>query len=498
MINYNGHNNSNLFLHKHVNEFESASLNANMHMNMQNSNQNQKKFNFDRSFQEKIVQAMIMDRNWASQMIEVLQVDFFEYAYLKKISHIYIEYYKKYKDFPSLDLLITIIASELKNSSDEVIKNQAKEFLLKVSQNQNLGDLNYVKEKSLDFCKKVGLQKALERSIDFIETEKYEKVVETIKKAIAAGCEHNGGLDLTTDVEARYSETYRRTVATGIPELDQKKILNGGLGAGEIGVVVAATGGGKSHILVHFGAQALLAGKNVLHYTFELNERSIGVRYDSHLLDIDSLECCEKKELIKEYYQNNNNLGRLKIKYYPTGTTTANTLRAHIDKLATNENFVPDLLIVDYAGIMRSSEKYDLLRLELKKIFEELRGFANELGIPIWTASQSNKEGAEKDYVDLSNMAEAYGQAHVADFVIGLSRKPLNKSTGLGNIFIAKNRAGIDGIQYPILLNTARSKLKILSEAEYSLMHQETEIMENEQMKNILRQKIREYQNKIK
>lgn len=794
-------------------------------------------FSFDRSFQEKIVQAMIMDRTWAAQIVEVLQVDFFEYAYLKKVSSSYVEYYEKYKEFPSIDLLATIVASDLKNAADEAIRSQVKDFLVRVSEHQNLGDLGYVKEKSLDFCKRVGLQKALEQSIDFIETEKYEKVVETIKKAIAAGTEHSAGLDLTTDIDARYSETFRRTVATGIPELDQRKILNGGLGAGEIGVVIAATGChargtkilmhdgttknvedilvgdqlmgpdskprtavklvrgrekmyeitpnrggnafivnenhmlslrctndgtsaanqvvnitmkeylsknktfkhchklwrtgveferssptgispyvlglllgdgwlsdarielttadaeivsefvnevyrvgnevtvhpkkdnkasgyyitrgerelgpggrnyiknqlsalgllntnsgtkfipypykcagrkerlellaglidtdgylhnncyeytskskqlaldvqfvarsvglqsnmspklvdgetywrislsgdtniipsrlarkqasvrrqkknalvsgfsvrelpeddffgftldgdhlyltadftvhhncGKSHVLTHFGAQALLLGKNVLHYTFELNERAIGVRYDSHLLDINSLECYENREAIKEFYKlNADTLGHLKIKYYPTGGATVNTLRAHIDKLA-NEGFVPDILIVDYAGIMRSTEKYDLLRLELKKIYEELRGFANELDIPVWTASQSNKEGADKDYVDLTNMAEAYGQAHVADFVIGLSRKALNKSTGLGNIFIAKNRAGMDGIQFQIILDTARSKLKILSDAEAASMQQDAELLEDGHLKNFLRQKVRDYQ----
>jgi len=460
-----------------------------------NQNRQQAHFSFDRGFQEKIVQAMIMDRVWASQFAEVLQVDFFEYGYLKKIASSYLDYYANYKEFPSLELLATVTATDLKGPADEAIRSQVKEFLIRVSEHQNLGDLAYVKEKSLDFCKRVGLQKALEQSIDFIETEKYEKVVEIIKKAIAAGTEHSSGLDLVADVDARYSETFRRTIPTGVPELDQRKILNGGLAAGEIGVIIAATGAGKSQILVHFGAQALLRGKNVLHYTFELNERAIGVRYDSHLLNIDSLECAEHTEQIKNFYaENADTLGHLRIKYYPTGGATVNTLRAHIDKLATTEGFVPDLLIVDYAGIMRSTERYELLRLELKKIYEELRGFANELDIPVWTASQSNKEGADKDYVDLTNMAEAYGQAHVADFVLGLSRKALNKSTGLGNIFIAKNRAGVDGVQYQIILDTARSKMRILTESEANLMRQDAELLEDGNLKNFFRQKIREHQ----
>jgi len=453
-------------------------------------------FSFDKSFQEKIIQAMIVDRVWSSQISEVLNVDFFEYGYLKKIASSYLSYNEKYKEFPSLELLATMTATDLKNPADSLMRGQVHDFLIKVSENKDLGDLGYVKDKALDFCKRAGLQKALEQSIEYIETEKYEKVVDIIKRAITAGNEHSPGLDLSSDVDARYSETFRRTVGTGIGLLDQKKVLNGGLGAGELGVVIAPTGVGKSHVLVHFGAQALLQGKNVLHYTFELNERALGIRYDSHFLGIDSTECSEHKELIRNFYADNSEtLGRLRIKYYPTGGATVNTLRAHIDKLAV-DGFIPNLIIIDYAGIMRSTEKYELLRLELKKIYEELRGFANEVDVPVWTASQSNKEGADKDYVDLTNMAEAYGQAHVADFVLGLSRKSTNKATGYGNLFIAKNRAGIDGLQFQIHLDTARSKLRILTEDEVSSMTQDSELLEDGNLKNFFRQKIRDYQRK--
>ena len=462
-----------------------------------NEKENQKTpktyFSFDKSFQEKIIQAMLIDRQWAAQFTEVVDVEFFQYAPLKKICDSYLTYYKKYKEFPSIELLATILGDDLTNPADYAIRSQIKDLLIDFQENRNLGDLSYVKEKSLDFCKRAALQNALMDSIEFIKTENYEKIIETIKTAIARGNEHTSGLDLFEDVEARYSETYRKTVPTGVPELDTREILNGGLGAGELGIVIAPTGVGKSHFLVHVGAQAILAGKNVLHYTMELNERATGIRYDSHLLDTDSLDCYGIKGAINEYYKANvEDLGRLRIKYYPTSSVTVNTLRAHMDKLATVEGFIPDLIIIDYCGIMRSTDKHELLRLELKKICEELRGFANEVDVPVWSAIQSNKEGAEKDYVDLTNMAEAYGQAHVADFVVGLSRKSLSKSTGYGNMFIAKNRAGRDGLQYSIYLNTARSKLRVVSANEAEVMTNQSKEAQGNVMRNVLRQKIRD------
>lgn len=455
---------------------------------------------FDRSFQEKIIQALIIDRVWASQMAEVLQIDFFEYNHLKKIASSYFTYYQKYKEFPSIELLAHVIVEDLRGVQDTALRDQIRAVLEKTEANPDLTDLGYVKDKSLDFCRRAGLQKALEESVDLIATEKYERVVDVIKAAINAGNEHSPGLDLTDDIDARYSETFRRTVSTGVPELDKREILNGGLGAGEIGVVVAMSGAGKSQCLVHFGATALLQGKNVLHYTYELSERATGIRYDSHLLGINSLDLFERREEVRQYYkENGESLGRLKIKYYPTGTATVNTIRGHIDKLAA-ENFRPDLIIIDYAGIMRSTERYELLRLEMKKVFEELRGFAGEMDLPIWTAAQSNKEGGNAEVIDMTNMAEAYSQAHVADLIIGLARKSMNKASGYGNIFIAKNRNGIDGVKFDIHLDTAQSRLRVLNAEEVAEMHDTFQAMKEritatstEDVKSIMRSKIRNY-----
>lgn len=422
-------------------------------------------FNFDKTFQEKIVQAMIMDRTWASQFAEVLDVNFFEPAYLKLIADRYVNYYMSFKEFPSQELLRTILIDNLKSDKDSLHRAQVQQFLVKLAKNEDLGDLPYVKERALEFCKKSGLQMALEKSVELIVNEDYDKVAAVIKTALAAGTATTKGLELSEDIDARYSDTFRKCVPTGISELDQKKILNGGLGGGELGVVVAPTGVGKSHWLVAMGANAVKQGKNVLHYSFELRERAVGIRYDSNMMDISSSDLSAYLPEIKEHYKVNQQYGKLFIKEYPTSTVTCHQIRNHIDRLATI-GFRPHMIIIDYAGIMRSSERYDAPRFEIKRIFEELRALALDLDLPIWTATQSNKEGANADIVDLTNMAEAYAQAHICDFVVGISRKSAQKSTGYGTLFIAKNRAGMDGLQMQIHMDTGKSKIRILTEAE--------------------------------
>jgi hypothetical protein len=119
-------------------------------------------------------------------------------------------------------------------------------------------------------------------------------------------------------------------------------------------------------------------------------------------------------------------------------------------------------------------------------IYEELRGFANEKRLPIWSASQSNKEGSSADVVDLSNMSEAYGKAMVADVVVSISRKAHEKAGGFGRLFVAKNRAGRDGLLFPIRIDTSKSYFEILGGPGNM---QEAIAEDEQQIKNALRDK---------
>ena len=127
------------------------------------------------------------------------------------------------------------------------------------------------------------------------------------------------------------------------------------------------------------------------------------------------------------------------------------------------------MIIIDYADIMRSTRKYDSMRHELKLIYEEIRNLAMEMNVPVWTASQANRDSANSDIVGLENMSEAYGKAMVADVVVSISRKAAEKSTGIGRLYIAKNRAGRDGLLFPITIDTAKSQFKVLDENHITL-----------------------------
>jgi replicative DNA helicase len=444
---------------------------------------------FGKPFQEKVFQSMLSDQPWSAQMIEVVDPEYFDLRYLAYLCQKYFAYYNKYKTFPTLTILITIIKEDLTKSKDIVLRDQIIAYLHRMKTNPDMGDLQYVKDKSLEFCKRQAFKEALEQSVELIQTEKYESVINIMKTAISVGMPNSTGHDFFDDIEARFVQINRQVCPTGLERIDAQDILRGGLGRGELGVIAANTGVGKSHFLVAMGCAAMRAGKNVVHYTFELSEHETGKRYDSNLCNIASNEVIErKKEVVNKY--KSLELGRLIIKEYPTGSATVMTLRNHIEKL-TLKGLKPSLVTVDYADVMKSSKAYDSLRHELKLIYTELRNLAVDLQIPIWTASQANKDSSKTDIVGLENLGECYGKAQVADVVLSISRKPMEKSTGCGRIFVAKNRAGRDGLLFPVSIDTAMSKFTILNDSELSL----NEAVSQDQ--HSMKQKLKEKWNEV-
>ena len=417
---------------------------------------------YGKSFQEKIFQGMATDKDWAQQMHEVMSPDYFDLKYLKYLTGKYFGYYDNYRCFPTMQLLIQIIREDLQSdTADQLLRDQIVAFLQRMRMNQHPEDLPYVKDQALQFCKRQAFKEALTQAVELVQGEQFESVVDLMRSAVSVGMPQSIGHEFFEDIEARFQEITRITSPTGLAELDHRDVLDGGLGRGELGVVVAPTGVGKSHWLVNMGAQALRNGKTVVHYTFELSETLTGKRYDANITDIPVSDLIERKDEVIQNYEDNE-YGSLIIKYYPCRSASVNTIRNHLEKLKLR-NYSPSLVVIDYADVMKSTKSYDALRLELQLIYEELRQMAADFSIPVWTASQSNRNGASQDYVGLENMGESYGKAQVSDVVLGLSRKPEEKASGYARLFVAKNRAGMDGINLRLKIDTSKSTFSVLT-----------------------------------
>ncbi len=442
---------------------------------------------FGKSFQEDLCQLILNDRPFADQMFEVLDINFLELKYLRIFVKRIIDYRSKYGVHPTDKIMQSIIRTELKSES-EPVQIRIRDYYARVlSTGLEPEGSEYIKDVALDFCRKQKLKEALIRSVDLIKKSSFDEVSKVVNEAIKLGSDNNFGYDYFKDFEQRFEIKARNPVTTGWSQIDP--LCKGGLGTGELGVVVAPTGAGKSMVLVHLGAHALKAGKNVVHYTLELADTTVACRYDSALTGVELKNLTVFKEKIFEEIQEVP--GNLIVKEYPTRSASVQTIKNHLEKMKTR-GFEPDLIIVDYGDLIKPiSSRKDEKRHQLETIYEELRGIAQINKCPVWTASQTNRSGLNAEVITMESISEAFNKCFVADFIFSVSRTIKDKNTNGGRIFIAKNRNGPDGLVYPIFMDTSCVKIKVLPPTDETV----DDIIEKsakEQLKN-LKERYRNY-----
>jgi replicative DNA helicase len=360
---------------------------------------------------------------------------------------------------PSRQILGTILRSGIDNEN-ELTQRQVREYYARVMA-ASLENQEYIKDTALDFCRKQNLKSAMIKSIGLLQNSSFDEIAVVINQSLKLGADNNAGYDWKKDFEDRFKPKFRNPITTGWPLIDE--ICQGGLGQKELGVVIAPTGAGKSMALVHLGTQALKEGKTVIHYTLELQDTVVGSRYDSCLTKIDLGDLITFKEKIYEEVQNIE--GQLIIKEYPTKSASTHTLKTHLERLRMKDVSI-DMIIVDYADLLRPVTAQREKRNELESIYEELRGLAQEYKCPIWTASQTNRSGLNAEVITMESISEAFNKCFVSDFIFSISRTIDDKQTNTGRVFIAKNRNGPDGIIYPLFMDTSTVSIKVLEPSE--------------------------------
>ena len=129
---------------------------------------------YGKAFQEKIFQGLAIDKDWAQQMHEVMRPHYFELKYLQYLCEKYFEYFDNYRCFPTIQLLIQMVAGDLTGEgSDGILRNQIVQFIHRMRGNPHPEDLPYVKDKALDFCKRQAFKDALTTAVELVQGDKF-------------------------------------------------------------------------------------------------------------------------------------------------------------------------------------------------------------------------------------------------------------------------------------------------------------------------------------
>jgi replicative DNA helicase len=350
---------------------------------------------YGQSFQSKTISALLTDTQLLETLVDIIKPEFFESESNKWIVSTIIKYYNDYKQVPTLD----VFKVELNKCDNKILKTTVKDQLRHIYTEVGNVDLDFIKKEFSDFCRNQNLKEVILQSVDLLKAGNYGKIKELVDNAMKIGTSADIGHNYINDLMLRMEDESRETVPTGLEPIDD--LMDGGLSGGELAVIVAASGIGKSWVLSQIGANAMKSGKNVVHYTLELSETYVGRRYDTILSGITPHELKDRQEEVAQKLKLIK--GNVMIKYFPPKGITTKKIETHIDKLIQT-NFKPDLIIIDYADLLRSHYVTgESTYQEAGNIYIELRGLSGEYGIPIWTASQANRCLSLDTLVDTPN-----------------------------------------------------------------------------------------------
>jgi replicative DNA helicase len=398
------------------------------------------------NFQIQLLNQIILDKDFSHSIIDVIEPTYFENKYFKIIIQMIKEYYKKYNHTPSFDTLEQVAKSELQQ---EIASKIVLDMIGKIKDAPIDGG-DFVQEKALKFCKQEEVIKVMNKAqkiIDGGEFENYDAIEGMFREALQVGEKDTSMMNVFSNLDQVLDDDYRHPIPMGIPGID--RLLKGGLAKGEIGVVLAPTGVGKSTLLTKIANHAFNMGNNVLQIFFEDNPKIIQRKHITLWTKIHPDELSVRKEevfsKVKEIEETMSN--KLIMKKLPSDTVTMNQIKNQVRKMIA-DGIKIDMILLDYIDCVVPDKN---LGDEWKSEGSVMRGFeamCHELNIVGWTATQGNRNSISAEVVTTDQMGGSIKKAQVGHVIISVAKTLQQKELKLATIAITKSRIGDDGIVF--------------------------------------------------
>jgi len=413
-------------------------------------------------FQYRLIQQVLLDRKFGESIIDILTPNYFEDTFLRSISGKIKDNYEKYEVIPDINSLESILFENIVDNIDKELYISNLKRIKDAEQNNSVR----TQDIAMKFCKQQELKKAVREIQNVIEKGDLDDVThieDLLKKALEVGDSKDDGIDIR-DVLA---EDFRDPIPTGIRGLDT--YMDGGLAKGELAVILAPTGVGKTTMTTKIVNHASNVGYNVLQIFFEDNPRIIqkkhlacwmGGKYTmnelgDHEEEVFAVadEMCERP-------------GGIKLKKFPSDSTTIPMIRQYIKKLIS-QGFRPDMVILDYIDCVQSSKQFKESWDAEGNTMRQFETMLAELDIAGWTAVQGNRSSLTADTVDSSMFGGSIKKAQIGHFIVSIAKTLEQREAGTANMAILKSRFGQDGIVFEdIIFDNARIQIDMTNENE--------------------------------
>lgn len=399
-------------------------------------------------FQTELINQILHPANkkFADRIIDIVHAKYFDNEYFRLIIVTIKDYYERFEKIPAWDTLETILKVEIK---DKITQDYVFEITKEI-RSLDVEDWEYVQRESLNFCRQQELKKAndkISKIIDNGEFGRYEECAEIMKEALSVGAEKDDGTSITEGWDTVLEEDFRHPIPTGISGIDE--LTDGGLSRGELGVVLAPYGVGKTTILTKIANTAYNVGSNVLQIVFEDIPDVIKRKHAACWSGVELNQLSEDKEgiisVIKEKTDGREN--DLVIRKFPSEGITVNHIKSYVRHLIST-GFKPDMIVLDYIDCVESTRKYND---EWSGEGNVMRGFESmlaEYNIVGWTAVQGNRSSISSDVVTGDQMGGSIKKAQIGHFIMSIARTLPQKEGNRATIAVLKSRFGKDGVLF--------------------------------------------------
>lgn len=410
-----------------------------------------------RVMQRHILAALIHDSTLLSRVRGALDPAYFADEATSDIVAYVLNQWDNHKQIPSKAVLLDAFSrGEHSESRKHIIK---KAFLSKVT------DDRITAERIVSFAQQRAMHKAIRRAAEILKARDEghplldakgrpvkDDPVELVRNAALVGAD-NGDIgqffheQVDSIIERTLHPEEREKFTTGQTHLDESGMM---LERGEVGCVLARAKGGKSQWLLGIAYANIRAARNVIYYNIEIPKDRLEDRWARRVagrradVKTDPVAFCEmlrkKADKIK---------GKLLLKKYISKQVTFDAIHAHTEQCIA-AGFRPDLVILDYAGLMKPRHVYDDMRFNLASLWLDFRAYCQEYNVAGWSAAQTNRSGADAELVTMTSIAESFEIVQHIDAGFSLNMTDEEYANGQGRAFVFASRNEKDNtlIQY--------------------------------------------------
>lgn len=401
------------------------------------------------AFQYRLTHEFMENHTFFEDLSSIIDQNMFTDPNLKTFVGVMKNYYERQGYVPSYGMMET----ELRDISHSDKEIEIYLAILEKIRNTASDGVDRIRELAEKFFKQQNIIRTANEILKIAgngDTNQYDACVDLLNDAMAKGTHNDFGEGLFDHINETLSEDYRTPIPTGIGKIDEA--LEGGLGKGELGVIIGPTSFGKTSLTTAMASHAACNGYKVLQIVFEDRIKQIQRKHLGRITGIEAKDLSKPdvidlvRQTIDAFPQKEALEKNLRIVKFPSGEKTARQIERFIKKLI-NSGFKPDLTIIDYFECLEheqdksSSNEFS----QEGKTMRRFEAMAGELDMAIWIPSQGTKDSINLELVTMDKIGGSVKKAQIAHVIMSIARTVDDIANNKATIAILKNRAGKSG-----------------------------------------------------